>query len=80
MKLQSIEEVNDFLKAVNSCHGRVWLSSIYGDRFELKSELSQYVAIGALLSQKQEYLELFCDEKDDERILMEFFANHENVI
>lgn len=78
MRLKTINEVNDFLAVVDSCNGDVWLESQYGDRFNLKSKLSQYVAIGALLSDSQEVLELFCS-KDDEGKFLQYFNEHPGV-
>ena len=52
MKLTKIDHVEDFLAAVNECEGDVTLTSQYGDKYNLKSLLSQYVAIGALLGDK----------------------------
>lgn len=49
MKLTKIEQVNEFLSIVDSCKGDVTLRSLDGDIFNLKSKLSQYIAIAALL-------------------------------
>ena len=49
MRLTKIKEVNDFLEIVNHCKGEVTLTSPYGDKYNLKSLLTQYVAIAALL-------------------------------
>jgi hypothetical protein len=78
MRLKSINEVNDFLAVVDSCNGDVWLESQYGDRFNLKSKLSQYVAIGALLSDSQEVLELFCSKEDEDKFF-QYFREHPGV-
>ena len=51
MKLSKIEQVNEFLAIVDSCKGEVTLRSVDGDIFNLKSTLSQYIAIAALLGQ-----------------------------
>lgn len=48
MKLRNIEDVEGFLDAVSQCTGDVWLESPYGDKYNLKSKLSQYIAMGAL--------------------------------
>ena len=45
----------------------------------MKSELSQYIALGALLGQHGDELELFCDSKQDEMLFLEFFINHPEV-
>ena len=79
MRLKNIEEVNDFLATVDACNGDVWLESQYGDKFNLKSKLSQYIAIGALLNDGQEVLELFCANKEDEQKFLGYFMDHPGV-
>lgn len=76
MKIKNIKEVEDFIKAVDSCSGNVFLKSIYGDSYNLKSKLSQYVGIGTMIGNHADDLELFCDDKADEAKLLKFF--HEN--
>ena len=49
MKLKNIDQVHEFLKVVNECEGDVYLTSQYGDKYNLKSKLSQYIAVAALL-------------------------------
>ena len=49
-----------------SCTGDVILTSEYGDKYNLKSTLSQYIAIAALLGQHGEELELWCSNREDE--------------
>ena len=76
MKFKNINQIDDFMSAVDKCTGGVCLKSIDGDVFNLKSRLSQYVAIGALLGDKGDYLELFCDKTEDERHFYQFFTEH----
>lgn len=80
MKLKNINDVNDFLNVVEKCTGEVHLISIYGDRFCLKSQMSRYIAMGALLGDHGEELELFCDNKEDEARFMDFFYRHSNLM
>ena len=56
MKIKNIKEVEEFIKAVDSCQGNVFLKSIYGDNYNLKSKLSQYVGIGAMVGNHAEDL------------------------
>lgn len=79
MKLTKISQIEDFLKAVNTAKNNVWLTSIYGDKYNLKSLLTQYVAIGALLGDRGDELELFCDSKEDEGLFLRFFHDHPEV-
>lgn len=80
MKLRNIAEVEAFRNAVGKCTGDVWLESVDGDRFNLKSALSQYVALGTLLSENGDNLELFCSNSADQTHFFEFFANNPGVM
>lgn len=79
MELTNIEQIQDFLAAVDKCVSDVWLESPEGDRFNLKSKFSQYVAIGALLSNQGNELELFCASSNDEKHFYKFFNEHPEV-
>ena len=80
MKLRNIAEVEAFRNAVNKCTGDVWLESAEGDKFNLKSALSQYIALGALLSENGDSLELFCSNSADQSHFFEFFESHPAVV
>jgi hypothetical protein len=80
MRLKNIEEVNAFLATVDACKGDVWLQSQYGDKFNLKSKISQYIAMSALLRDKEEVLELFCAHQEDEAKFLKYFEEHPGVI
>ena len=49
MKLKNIKEVEEFRKVIHTCTGDVYLKSQDGDVFNLKSALSEYIALGQLL-------------------------------
>ena len=74
MKLQNIHEVEEFRKVVHQCKGRVYLESLEGDIFNLKSAMSEYVALGRLLSEQGDSLELFASNREDEGLLLAFLA------
>ena len=80
MKINNINEVEGFLSAVQQCKGKVYLRSLMGDVYNLKSELSQYIAIGKLLGEHGEELELFCDDKSDEAIFFKYFKTFPDVV
>ncbi len=80
MKINNITLVNEFLEIVRECKGNVYLTSNEGDKFNLKSAMSQYVAMGALLGQKGDELELWCEEKEDEAKFMKFLQEHPETI
>ena len=74
MKLQNIHEVEDFRKVIHQCKNNVYLKSQEGDVFNLKSAMSEYIALGRLLSEQGDSLELFADSREDEALLLKFLA------
>ena len=80
MKLNNKIEISDFLKAVKLAKGEVWIESNEGDRYNLKSTLSQYVAIGALIENHGRELELFCAYPEDECLFFHFFDTHPEAL
>lgn len=80
MKLTKISQVEDFLAIINTCKGDVTLTSHYGDKYNMKSLLTQYVAIGALLGERGDELELFCSSKEDEAKFLKFFNENPEVM
>lgn len=79
MNFRNADQIDDFLEAVQKCKGDVYLKSTEGDVYNLKSRLSQYIAIGALLDDEGDCLELFCDKTEDEGHFYKFFAEHPEV-
>ena len=52
MLLKNIKDVNLLINAVDKCSGAVILRSVDGnEEFNLKSKLSQYIAIGKLCAE-----------------------------
>lgn len=70
MKLNNIKDVQNFMAAVNACENDVFLKSQQGDVFNLKSSLSQYIAIGRLIEESGDDLELFAQTREDEARLI----------
>ena len=80
MRLRNIAEIEAFREAINEAKNDVWLESPNGDRYNLKSELSQYLALGTLLSEKGEMLDLYCSRREDEHLFMRFFEEYPDTI
>ena len=80
MKILNEKELNSFLEAVSKAKGNIFLKSVEGDCFNLKSPLSCYVAIGELLSEHGDELELFCDNRSDEKFFFKFFKENPEVL
>ena len=76
MKIQNIDNVEKFFKVVDSCKGKVELVTGEGDRLNLKSKLSQYVALAKVFSDGViEELELVAHEPKDVERLVSFMYN-----
>lgn len=80
MKLTKTTEKDAFLEAVNACKGDVWLESPNGDRYNLKSTFSQFLALGALLEENGDDLELFCAIPAEEGHFFKFFRQYPEVL
>lgn len=80
MKLKNIKQVEELLAAVNQAKGDVWIESMDGDKLSLKSVLSQYVALGALLGNHGDEFDLYCARKDDEHLFLNFFKNNPDAL
>lgn len=80
MKIKNIKDVETFLDIVNSCNGEVTLTSVYGDKFNMKSKLTQYVVVSALLGEHGDELELWCSEKSDEEKFLKMFSDHPEMV
>ena len=78
MKLTNVKDVEKFIATVNSCESDVYLKSVEGDVFNLKSSLSQYIAIGRLIEDAGESLELFAQTREDEARLLKMLTELSN--
>ena len=70
MRLRSEADIRAFMDAVNACQGEVYLKSPEGDIFNLKSSMSRYIAIGRLIEEQGDTLELFANRQEDQARLM----------
>lgn len=80
MRLKNSKEIMEFRFAISQCKGHVWLEDQEGNKFNLKSVISQYIALGELLQDNGESLELFCSNPKDEQHFMKFFHNNPSVL
>lgn len=80
MRLTNSKEIMEFRYAISQCADDVWLEDNEGNKFNLKSVISQYIALGELLQDKGENLELFCSNKNDEYHFMKFFRDNPEVL
>mgnify|MGYP007033842272 CR=1 FL=1 len=76
MKVFNITDIDAFFKVIDACQGRVELVTGEGDRLNLKSKLSQYVALAKVFSDGViEELELVAHEPKDVERLVSFMYN-----
>ena len=74
MRLTNLKNIQKFIETVNSCEHGVYLKSLEGDVFNLKSSLSQYIAIGRLIEESGDNLELFAQTREDEMLLLNMLS------
>ena len=73
MKITNIPDINDFFKVVDKCEGRVELTSSEGDRINLKSKLTQFVAMAQLMNTTYvKELEIVASEPEDANRLLDY--------
>ena len=72
-----MEDPVKFLEVIKECKGSVELISKEGDRLNLKSELTKYLAISKLFSDDTiiNELELVASDPDDVNLLLEYMMN-----
>lgn len=75
MKLKKEARLVDFLQAAQRCLGEVYYKTTEGDVLNLKSQLSQYIFLAALASDKDTLLpngEIHCADESDYQLLGKF--------
>ncbi|SEP45519.1 MULTISPECIES: polya polymerase [Propionispora] len=73
MKITNITDVKRFFEVLDQCKGRVELVTNEGDRLNLKSKLSQYVALSNLFSEaKIDEMEIIASEPEDVSLLLQY--------
>ena len=77
MKVENIVNIDDFFGVIDRCTGRVELVTNDGDRLNLKSTLTRYVALAKVFSDgKIDCLEIIAHEYEDAKAIMKYM--HEN--
>ena len=76
MTVTNITNVEQFFETINKCEGRVELVTEQGDRFNLKSKLSQYVSFVKVLANRTvPSIEIITSNHDDAEKLMKLMIN-----
>lgn len=75
MRLKNISDVEGFFNVIDQCEGRVELVSSEGDRINLKSRLTQYMAMVSIFSTDYiDELELVVSRPEDMERLLRFLG------
>ena len=76
MKVRKINDVEEFLRVIESCKRKVELVTGEGDRLNLKSRLCQYISLATIFSNGEliPELEIVAYETEDIDKLMEFMG------
>ena len=77
MRLTNVKDIEKFVATVNECENGIYLKSPEGDVFNLKSSMRRYVAIGRLIEESGDSLELFADSREDEARLLKLICDLE---
>ncbi len=75
MKIKNITNPQRFFEVVGECKGRVELVTDEGDRLNLKSKLSQYVALTQMFKDAHiDEIDLVVSEPEDINKLLDFLV------
>ncbi len=78
MKVKNVKDVEKLFKVIDACKGRVELVTVEGDRLNLKSKLTQYVALANVFADKTiGEMELIAHEPEDVQKLVMFMYDGE---
>lgn len=73
MKIENVKDIDKFFAVLDKCKGKVELVTGEGDRLNLKSKLTQYVALAKCFSDGTiPEMELVVHEREDIDRLLEF--------
>ena len=73
MKIYKIQDVEGFFDVLDKCKGVVELVTTEGDRLNLKSKLSQYLALSKMFKEADiENIELIAHQPEDVDLLFRF--------
>ena len=77
MKVMNIDDPEKFFEVINQCKGTVELVTTEGDRLNLKSQLTKYVALTKLFADNAMIpeMELVAHEPEDVNRLLDYMVN-----
>ena len=76
MKVMNIDDPEKFFEVINKCKGTVELVTAEGDRLNLKSQLTKYVAITKLFADTMiPEMEIVAHDPEDVNRLLEYMVS-----
>ncbi len=76
MKVMNIDDPEKFFEVINKCKGTVELVTAEGDRLNLKSQLTKYVALTKLFADNMiPEMEIVAHEPEDVNLLLEYMVS-----
>lgn len=76
MKIMNVDDPEKFFEVINQCKGKVELVTTEGDRLNLKSQLTKYVAFTKLFADNEiPEMEIVAHEPDDVNRLINYMMN-----
>ena len=76
MKIKNITDIDGFFNVIDSCDGKVELITGEGDRLNLKSQLTKYVALTKLFADNAiPEMELVAHDPEDVNRLLDYMVN-----
>lgn len=76
MKVMNIDDPEKFFEVVNKCKGTVELVTSEGDRLNLKSQLTKYVALTKLFADNMiPEMEIVAHDPDDVSRLLDYMVS-----
>lgn len=77
--LKNVRDLDALKAAIKQCKSDVILRSVDGtEEFNMKSKISEYVALGKLCSDMGDQYEIYCMDRADEAILLKYFYDREH--
>ena len=81
MKVTNVTDIDGVFKMIDSCKGKVELVTGEGDCINLKSKLSQFVALAKVFSSNEiPELELVAYDKEDVTRIMDFMMRQDRQV
>ena len=76
MKFEYINDVKGFFDTIDKCRKNVYVVTTEGDRLNLKSKITQYIAFSDLFAdQTIKDMELVFDDHEDENMVVDYLLN-----